>query len=106
MKVEVYFNLHKKLFSVRQCSTGRVILHTRAVHLLNPVFVVRKQVVNVYCVNVRRMFMPLFVAKLHTLTTLILTYWTLTSLGITHIVQQRLLVHMIHYLYVQPNVQS
>jgi len=42
MKVEVYFNLHKKLFSVRQCSTGRVILHTRAVHLLNPVFVVRE----------------------------------------------------------------
>ena len=42
MKVEVYFNLHKKLFSVRQCSTGRVILHTKGVHLLNPVFVVRE----------------------------------------------------------------
>jgi hypothetical protein len=42
MKVEVYFNLHKKLFSVRQCSTGRVILHTKGVHLLNPEFVVRE----------------------------------------------------------------
>jgi hypothetical protein len=42
MKVEVYFNLHKHLFSVRQCSTGRVILHADKVHIRDPKFVVRK----------------------------------------------------------------
>lgn len=42
MRVEVYFNLHKHVFSVRQCSTGRVILHTDKVHIRNPQFVVRK----------------------------------------------------------------
>ena len=42
MRVEVYFNLHKKTFSVRQCSTGRVILHTDEVHIRNPEFVVHQ----------------------------------------------------------------
>lgn len=42
MRVEVYFNLHKHVFSVRQCSTGRVILHANRVHLRDPEFVVRK----------------------------------------------------------------
>lgn len=42
MRVEVYFNLHKYLWSVRQCSTGRVILHTDKVHIRDPKFVVRK----------------------------------------------------------------
>ena len=42
MKVEVYFNLHKRLWSVRKCSTGRVVLHTDKVHIRDPKFVVRK----------------------------------------------------------------
>ena len=42
MRVEVYFNLHKKVFSVRSVMTGRVILHTDKVHISNPKFVVRK----------------------------------------------------------------
>ena len=42
MRVEVYFNLHKYIFSVRQCSTGRVILHSAKVHIRDPEFVVRK----------------------------------------------------------------
>jgi len=42
MRVEVYFNLHKHVFSVRQCSTGRVILHSAKVHIRDPEFVVRK----------------------------------------------------------------
>ena len=42
MRVEVYFNLHKHIFSVRQCSTGRVILHSAKVHIRDPEFVVRK----------------------------------------------------------------
>ena len=42
MRVEVYFNLHKHLFSVRSARSGRVILHTDKVHLRNPQFVVRE----------------------------------------------------------------
>ena len=42
MRVEVYFNLHKKLFSVRDCKTGRVIKHTNGITILDPKFVVRK----------------------------------------------------------------
>ena len=42
MRVEVYFNLHKHLFSVRSARSGRVILHTDKVHLRNPEFVVRQ----------------------------------------------------------------
>ena len=42
MRVEVYFNIHKKTFSVRSCRTGRVMLHTDKVHINNPTFVVRK----------------------------------------------------------------
>ena len=42
MRVEVYFNLHKKTFSVRSCETGRVIHHTDEIHIANPMFVVRQ----------------------------------------------------------------
>ena len=42
MRVEVYFNLHKKTFSVRSAGSGRVILHTDKVHIANPEFVVRQ----------------------------------------------------------------
>ena len=42
MRVEVYFNLHKKLFSVRDCKTGRVVHHTHQIWIEDPVFVVRK----------------------------------------------------------------
>jgi hypothetical protein len=42
MRVEVYFNLHKKTFSVRSAKSGRVLLHTDEVHIDNPTFVVRK----------------------------------------------------------------
>lgn len=42
MRVEVYFNLHKKTFSVRSARSGRVLLHTDEVHIDNPTFVVRK----------------------------------------------------------------
>ena len=28
-RVEVYFNLHKRVFSIRSCKTGRVIHHAR-----------------------------------------------------------------------------
>ena len=42
MRVEVYFNLHKKTFSVRNCKTGLVIAHTDNIWVEDPVFVVRK----------------------------------------------------------------
>jgi len=42
MRVEVYFNLHKKTFSVRDCKTGRVVKHTNDITILEPKFVVRK----------------------------------------------------------------
>ena len=42
MRVEVYFNLHKRVFSVRSVRSGRVILHTKNVHIRNPQFVVRE----------------------------------------------------------------
>ena len=42
MRVEVYFNLHKYVWSVRSARTGRVILHTDKVHIRNPEFVVRQ----------------------------------------------------------------
>ena len=42
MRVEVYFNLHKRVFSIRSCKTGRVIHHAKDVHIVNPKFVVRK----------------------------------------------------------------
>lgn len=42
MRVEVYFNLHKYVWSVRSAKTGRVILHTDKVHIRNPEFVVRQ----------------------------------------------------------------
>ena len=42
MRVEVYFNLHKRVFSVRSARSGRVILHTDKVHINQPQFVVRE----------------------------------------------------------------
>ena len=42
IKVEVYFNLHKRVFSIRSCRTGRVIDHAKHVHIVNPKFVVRE----------------------------------------------------------------
>ena len=42
MKVEVYFNLHKHLFSVRSCRTGKVMHHAGRVHIKDPTFVVRQ----------------------------------------------------------------
>ena len=42
MRVEVYFNLHKRVFSVRSCKTGRVVHHTKNVHIRDPQFVVRE----------------------------------------------------------------
>jgi len=41
MKVDVYFNLHRKLFSIRACegpNKGRVIAHRETVTLLQPEF--------------------------------------------------------------------
>lgn len=40
MKVRVYFNLHRKLFSVMDCATRRVIGHRRTVNLSGARFVV------------------------------------------------------------------
>ena len=42
MRVEVYFNLHKRVFSIRSCRTGRVIHRAKHVHIVNPKFVVRE----------------------------------------------------------------
>jgi len=39
MRVEVYYNLHKHLFSVRH--KGKVIAHTHDVNIMNPTYVVR-----------------------------------------------------------------
>ena len=41
MRVEVYYNLHKNVFSVRH--KGKVIAHRRGVVIENPEFVVRKK---------------------------------------------------------------
>jgi hypothetical protein len=41
MKVEVYWNLHRKLWSIRDLKTGRVIEHTLSVNILDAQFVVR-----------------------------------------------------------------
>ena len=41
MKVDVYFNLHRKLFSIRACegpNKGRVIAHRETVTLPHPHF--------------------------------------------------------------------
>ena len=42
MKVEVYRNLHKNCWSIRDTKTGRVIEHTDSVHIKNAKLVVRK----------------------------------------------------------------
>ena len=41
-KVRVYWNLHKKCYSVQSCETGRVIAHKTALTLADPKFVIRK----------------------------------------------------------------
>ena len=41
MKVDVYFNLHKKLYSIRACegpNKGKVIAHRHTVTLIDPTF--------------------------------------------------------------------
>ena len=42
MKVEVYRNLHKNCWSIRDNKTGRVIRHSDSVHLKDAKLVVRK----------------------------------------------------------------
>ena len=42
MKVEVYRNLHKNCWSIRDNQTGRVIKHSNSVHLKDAELVVRK----------------------------------------------------------------
>lgn len=42
MRVEIYWNLHKKMFSVRNAKTGRVVAHTYTATVKNPEFVVRQ----------------------------------------------------------------
>ena len=39
-KIEVYFNLHKKTWSVRQ--SGKVVLHTNYIQVKDPQYVVRQ----------------------------------------------------------------
>ena len=41
-KVRVYWNLHKKCYSVMCCKTQRVIAHKSAVTLADPKFVIRR----------------------------------------------------------------
>ena len=41
MKVEIYFNLHKRLFSIRE-RHGKVIAHKKWVGLVRPTFVVQQ----------------------------------------------------------------
>lgn len=42
MRVEIYWNLHKKMYSVRNVKTGRVVAHTYTATVTNPEFVVRQ----------------------------------------------------------------
>ena len=41
MRVEVYFNLHRKLWSVVDLSTGLVVEHVHEIAIANPVFTVQ-----------------------------------------------------------------
>ena len=41
MRVEVYFNLHRKLWSVVDLSTGLVVEHVNEIAIADPVFVVQ-----------------------------------------------------------------
>ena len=41
-RVRVYWNLHKKCWSVQSCKTNRVVLHTDELTMYRPAFVVRK----------------------------------------------------------------
>ena len=42
MRVEVYWNLRKNCYSVRDCKTGRVVEHTNSLWIRRPKFVVRQ----------------------------------------------------------------
>lgn len=42
MRVQVYYNLHKHKWSIREKSTGKVVAHWRNVALSNTKFVVQK----------------------------------------------------------------
>ena len=42
MRVEVYWNLRKNCYSVRDCKTGRVVEHTNSLWIRNALFVVRQ----------------------------------------------------------------
>ncbi len=42
MRVEVYWNLRKGCYSVRDCKTGRVVEHTNSLWIRNALFVVRQ----------------------------------------------------------------
>lgn len=42
MRVEIYWNLHKQCYSVRDTKTGRVVAHTHQAVVNNPEFVVRQ----------------------------------------------------------------
>jgi len=41
-RVDVYWNINKKCFSVKSCKTGKVILHTDKISLEDAKFVVRQ----------------------------------------------------------------
>lgn len=41
-RVDVYWNINKKCFSVKSCKTGKVILHTDKISLEDAKFVVRE----------------------------------------------------------------
>ena len=42
MRVRVYWNLHKKIWSIQCCKTNNVVAHAQTVQLDNAKFVVRK----------------------------------------------------------------
>jgi len=42
MRVEIYWNLHKKMYSVRDAKTGRVVAHTYQSTIKDAEFVVRQ----------------------------------------------------------------
>ena len=59
MKVEVYKNLHKNCWSIRDNKTGKVIQHVNDVHIKNATLVVRKAGEKKYYVKNEKMFMLL-----------------------------------------------
>jgi len=61
-KYRIYWNLHKKVWSLQDRTTGRVRNHVTAFTLYDAKFVVRRLVKPRCGVKVRRMFMPLLLA--------------------------------------------